>query len=221
MELEDLKNRWADYDRKLDRSLRLNTLALREATAGRVDSSLRRLTRLLWFELLTTLPLVFLLGRFVADHLREARFLVPGLALGLGALGLALSAIHQLNALATLDLGAPVVEIQKRLERLRIWRIRTTQWTLLLSPLLWVPMLVVALEGLIGLDAYRIFDTAWLIGNLLFGVAFLLLMVWVSRRFADRLHRSPLVQSLLDDFAGRSLVAATGFLGALRRFEEE
>jgi hypothetical protein len=46
-------------------------------------------------------------------------------------------------------------------------------------------------------------------------------LVWVSRRYADRMAQSPFVQRLMDDMAGRSLTAATAFLDQLASFERE
>jgi hypothetical protein len=39
MELQDLKDRWNDYDRKLDANLRLNTRVLREVCSCSARSS--------------------------------------------------------------------------------------------------------------------------------------------------------------------------------------
>jgi hypothetical protein len=221
MDLQDMKDRWAEYDRKLETSFRLNTGILRELNLGRVDSALKRLSRLVAFELLVNLGAAAALGMFIASHIGEVRFLAPAVALGLCAVALVVASIRQLGVLHGLDYSVPVVAIQKQLETLRIERIRTTQWVLLLSPLLWTPLLIVALEGLLGIDSYLFLDGRWLAANLLVGLAFIPLMLWVARRFAGRWQGSPLVRSLMDDLAGRSLVAAAGFLSELSGFEEE
>lgn len=221
MELDDLKDRWNEYDRKLDSSLRLNSRVLRELGLNRVDSSLRRLTRVIVFELLMGLVAAVLLGSFIADHLREVRFLVPAVALDLFVIYFIGWAIRQWVALASLDYGASVVEIQRKLELLRIDRIRMTKWVFLLSPLLWIPLLIVGVEGLAGVDAYAAFDTAWLVSNFVFGLAVVALALWVSRRYADRLKGSPLARRVADALADRSLDEAAGFLGSLSSFERE
>lgn len=221
MELEDLKDRWEAYDRKLDASFRLNTAVLREINLSRADSALKRLSRLLVCELLVDLAAVVALGAFIAGHAGEMRFLAPAVLLDLCAIGFVIASIRQLVALHSLDYGAPVVAIQKQLQALRIERIRVTKWILLLCPLLWTPLLIVTFEGLFGLDVYLFLDGTWLAANLLFGLAFIPLMLWAAQRFAGRWQGSPLVQSLMDDLAGRSLVEATGFLSTLSRFEAE
>jgi hypothetical protein len=221
MELQDLKDRWNEYDRKLDANLRLNTRVLREVGLDRVGSSLRRLTRLIVFELLMGLVATLALGSFIADHLGEMRFLVPAAALDVFVIYFIGWSIRQWVALGSVDYGEPVVEIQRRLELLKIDRIRMTKWVFLLSPLLWTPLLIVSAEGLAGLDAYAVFDRAWLVANFVFGLAVIPLMLWLSKRYADRLRGSSLARRVVDALADRSLNEATGFLGTLSSFERE
>jgi hypothetical protein len=42
-----------------------------------------------------------------------------------------------------------------------------------------------------------------------------------SRRYADRMNRSPRVQRLMDDIAGRDLTEAKAFVDELSTFERE
>ncbi|MFL6237775.1 MAG: hypothetical protein ACJ76N_31955, partial [Thermoanaerobaculia bacterium] len=72
-----------------------------------------------------------------------------------------------------------------------------------------------------GLDAYAIFSGAWLAANVAFGVAVLLMAVWISRRYAERMESSPWLQRLMRNLSGYNLTAAAGFLSSLARFEEE
>ena len=221
MELDDLKQRWEAHDRKLDASIRLNTRLVHESVLGKAETALRRLSRWLWAELLLNLGAALLLGWFLADHFAEARFLVPAAMLHLCVIALVVASVRQLVAVSQVDYSAPVVVIQKRLETLRVERIRATKWTLLLAPLLWTPLLIVTLKGLVGVDSYATFGLAWLAANVLLGLLVIGAAVWVSRRYADRLERSPLMRRLLRDLAGYNLAAATGFLHSLSQFEDE
>jgi hypothetical protein len=221
MELQDLKDRWADYDRKLDASLRFNATRLRSSAMDKADTALRPLSFFLWCELVIDAILILAIGSFAAGHLGEIRFLAPAVALHVSAILAIVANAHQLVALRSIDLGEPIVMIQKKLGQVRIARIRITKWTILLAPLLWAPLLIVTMKGLLGVDAYRAFGAPWLIANVAVGVAFLLLMLWASRHWADRLQRSPFVQRLMDDIAGRSLMAATRFVSEVARFETD
>jgi hypothetical protein len=221
MDLDDLKQRWEEADRKLDASLRLSTRLLRESALSRAARATSRLSWLMLPEILLNLGLIVWLGSFLADHFTQARFAVPALALDLGAIALLISQGHQWLALRAIDYGAPVVAIQKEIGRLRLQELRVLKWVMITAPLAWTPLLIVAMKGLLGLDAYALFSGAWLAANVAFGLAVLLLAVWISRRYADRMERSPRLQRLMRNLSGYNLNAAAGFLSSLTRFEEE
>jgi hypothetical protein len=117
------------------------------------------------------------------------------------------------------DYDEPVVAIQRKLEQLRLSRIRTTLATLLFAPLMWVPLLIVGLRAF-GVDLLAVTSASWLAANVLFGFAVIPLAVFVARRYGQRLGQSTLMRSLADEVAGRSLIAALNSLDTIRRFEE-
>lgn len=221
MELDDLKRNWEEYDRKLDASIRLNQDVLKESLLGRAGTSLERLSRLLVVELLLNLAVAVWLGAFLWEHASEARFLLPAVALHLGVIALIIASIRQLAAIAQVDFGEPVVAIQRRLESLRVERIRTVKWSLLLAPLAWTPLFIVAWKSLFDVDVCAVFGTSWLAANLLFGLLVIATGTWISRRYEARMQRHSLLQRLLRDVAGHNLNAATGFLHSLAQFEGE
>src|SRR6266404_1822844 len=98
MELDDLKRRLNEQDRKLDAALRLNTRVLQASVLGKAETSLGGLSRLLWFELLANLLPAFWLGSFLANHVSEPRFLIPAAALHLCVIALIAAGVRQLVA---------------------------------------------------------------------------------------------------------------------------
>lgn len=221
MEIEELKRSWEEQGRRLEGALRLNTSLLRQAAVARAAGPLRRLSWLVAGGVLVSLGLAVCLGSFLADHLGEARFLLPAAVLHLAAIALVASGVRQWIALARIDYGLPIVEIQKRLGALAVERVRALELTLLAAPLLWLPLLIVVLKGLAGLDAYALFPASWLAANLAAGAAVIPLAVWAARRLAPRMERSPLARRLLRDLAGYNLAAAERHLAALQSFERE
>jgi hypothetical protein len=221
MELDDLKELWTQSNRKLEASVRLNSLLVQQMNLGKTESYVRRLSWGAWFEVGVNLLAVALLGSFAAGHLREPRFLIPALSLGGYALALLIVRVRELVELANIDYAEPVVAIQKRLEDLRIRRIRTTIWTLLFAPLMWVPLLVVALRGLFGVDVYTVAAPSWFVANLLFGLAVIPAGMLLARRYGHVFERFSPVRSLADTIAGRSLAAALDALDTIRRFEDD
>src|SRR6266850_4836054 len=147
MELDDLKTRWEEQNRKMEAGLRLNSRLLKQAVLGRAETSLRRLSRLLVFELIANGVAVLWLGSFLADHANEPRFALPAAGLLAGCAVLLVAGIRQIAAVSSVDYAAPIVAIQRRLESLRVERIRAAKWTLMLAPLAWTPLLIVAMES--------------------------------------------------------------------------
>jgi hypothetical protein len=111
--------------------------------------------------------------------------------------------------------------LQQRLEQLKIRRITTTKWALMLAPLMWVPLLIVLLKGLAGIDAYSALGAVYLAVNALAGIAVIPLALWMSKRFGPHVSHSSFVRTLMDDLAGRSLLAALASLDTIRRFQED
>jgi hypothetical protein len=121
-----------------------------------------------------------------------------------------------------IDYDKPIALIQKQLESLRVLRIRITQWALLTGQVVWwIPFLMVALKGFWDVDAYKVFGTGFLLANIAVGLAIIPLAIWVSRKFGDRMGRSPVMQRLMRELAGYNLNAATGFLAKVSEFETE
>jgi hypothetical protein len=218
MDLDELKQAWQAQDRKLDATLQLNAHLLRTTLLGRAETAVGRLTRLVAVELAGALAAFVWLVSFTVQHAGEARFAAPAVAMGLCALGLAITSGWQLAAVREIDYGQPVLEIQQRLETIRLRRLRDTQLALVLGPLLWVPVLIVVVKGALGVDLYALVSQGWILSNVLFGMAVLMGAVWASRRYADRIGRSPRLQRLARSLAGHSVNQAVGFVEELRRF---
>lgn len=221
MELDDIKSRLEQLDGKLEAAVRLNRRVLDERVLDKADRAMRRLAWALGIELALGVITVLLTGSFVGDHVREPRFLLPGLVLHIFVIGQIAMLVRHTAATRQIDFGASIVEIQRRIESLRVSMIRTTLWTFLLSPLLWPPLLIVGLEALLGIDAYEALGAVYLAANVGVGLAVIAIGLVVSRFFADRLSSSPLVRSLMRDLAGTNLAAAQGFLDSLSRFETD
>jgi serine/threonine-protein kinase len=124
---------------------------------------------------------LLLLGSFLAAHITEPRFFVPALMLQLFAVVQLALHIHKLVVLRSLDYSEPVVSIQKRLAALRVRSLRQLVWLYACLPLLWPPLLIVVMQGLLGLDAYVLFGLPYLAVNLLVGLACVPLVLWLAR----------------------------------------
>jgi hypothetical protein len=222
IDLDAFQEKWAEQDRKLDVSIRLNRQLLLAANMNRLRSPLRRFAFFLGVEAFIGLAVTMILGQFIYEYWAEPRFVLPAVALHVWVIANVAVSIRQMAMALHIDYDEPIAAIQKQLESLRVLRIRVTQWALLTGQVVWwVPFLIVVLKGRWGVDAYRVFGGTVLAVNVLFGLAIIPLAIWVSRKFGDRMGRSPIIQRLMRELAGYHLNAATGFLATLSEFEDE
>jgi hypothetical protein len=212
MELDDLKEKWAEHDRKLDESLRLNRQLLRDSYTRRAKFALWRLAAMLAAGSIFMLVVVVSLGRFIAQNWSMPRIAWPAIVLDVLAIATLAALNAQIGLALNINYNQPIAVIQKRLETLRKFRIRYIQVIFLLATLTWVPIFIVLT---------RLFDTAWVVANVAFGLLVLAIGVWVARRYGDRISNSAFGQRLLRDLAGYNLNAASGFLTTLAEFERD
>jgi hypothetical protein len=221
MDFDTLQRRWDRLNETLDTRLDQQSQALRALYFQTVQRAVRRSSWGLSAEVIITLPVLLLLGSFLAAYITEPRFFVPALLLQLFAIVQLALHIHKLVVLRSLDYSEPVVSIQKRLAALRVRWLRQLVWLYACLPLLWPPLLIVAMQGLLGLDAYALLGLPYLGVNLLVGLACVPLVLWLARALAPRVGHVPALRRLVDDLTGRSLREALDALDAAAAFERE
>ena len=221
MEWNEMQAKWAEFDRKLDASMRLNQRLLNAVTLNRARTALQRTTFGLAIETALQIIVVVWLGSFVYDHLAVARFALPGIALDVLATALLASMIRQIAGIQMIDYGRPITEIQRDIQRLRLLSIRSTQWVFLTAPLVWPLLIIVAMKGFLGVDAYQAFGEKYIAANLLFGALFIPLALTLSQALSERYGNSPFFHGVLRTLAGHNLNAAVDFLRTLSDFDRD
>ncbi len=219
-DLDSLKEKWAEYDRKLDDVIRLNRRILTATTMNRARSSLQRMAMLLAVESVIWLATIVVLGSFTYEYLTLPRYALPAAVLDLYAIANLIFLIRQIAAALGIDYGLPVSGIQSRLEALRVLRIRYIQVSVLAGIFVWTPFVIVVLKALFDIDAYSSPGVPWLAANLFVSVAVVVLVV-LAKRIGNRMSRTPVLQRLVQDLAGYNLNDAAGFLATLTEFDQD
>lgn len=221
MELDELKEKWIEYDRKLDESLRLNRQLLNTMQLSRARSALQRLALLSALESVFWFAGIAALGSFIYKHITLMQFVLPAAVLDLYAIANFAALVAQIASALQINFDGPVAVIQKQMEALRVLRIRYIKGSVLGGFAVWVPFVIVAFKGFWELDVYRLFNTAWIITNVLFGLAIMVLAIWLSNKFSGRMSRHPGVQNFMKDLAGHNINAAKDFLAKISEFEDK
>jgi hypothetical protein len=212
MELDELRAKWAEHDRKLETSVRLNRQLLRENYTGRARFALRRFAALSGLGSICLLVVIVFLGAFIHSNLGVPELVWSAVLLDVLAVAALIAVNFQIGLALSIDYDQPVAAIQKRIEKLKRVRIRYVQGIFVLSVLTWFPVFVVFMKTFFGVDVYRTFDTNWIIWNVAIGLAFIPPEIWLLRKFGNRMS---------DAFAGYNVAWASGFLKKLEQFEVE
>jgi predicted permease len=210
-DLDEYKAKWAEHDKKLDEILLLNRRMLETAKLNKSRSALRRMKLFAGLETAGWLAIVMWLGSFIYSHWGAWRMVAMGVACDLYAISMMAGTIRVVAEAQQVDYDGPVAAIQKQLEKLRMVRIRLTQWGVLAGVVMWAPFAVVVVNTL--------FSAAWLAANVLFGMALALLLYQLSKRCNGRLQRAPFIQRMMRDIGGHSLAAAEGYIGDLAKWQ--
>lgn len=218
MELETMKATWAEYDRKLDRSIRLNERVLLNLQIGRVRWPLRRFALLMGTGAMVLALMAATLGQFLYANWAEARFAAPAALLDAWVIAMLSASVRQFLMAVRIDYDQPVAGIQRQIEALRIVRTRVVQWAVLSGQFVWwMPFVIVAVKGWLGVDAYELLGMPFVLSNVVAGLAVIPLALWAARRFGARWSESPVLREL----AGYNLNAAASRLVMISAFETE
>lgn len=213
MELDDLKSAWQSLDRRLalDHALRLDEL--RERKSGHARSSLRPL---FWGQIAQILfgIVVLMLGVSTWVHHRDTTALfVSGVVLHVYGVLTIIAAGQTLHLIRCIDYSAPVLDIQRRLLRLRRWYVGAGMAIGLSWALLWIPFLTCLTKVDIWAHAPSVI---WIGGGI--GLAILIGVV-VLEAWLRRPGREHLARAASDSAAGRSIVRAQALIDDWSRIE--
>jgi hypothetical protein len=74
LDLDEMKKQWAEHDRKLDESIRLNRQLLSTTNLNGARSAMQRMAAFLGLEAAVQLAVVVALGSFIYEHIAMMRF---------------------------------------------------------------------------------------------------------------------------------------------------
>jgi MFS family permease len=221
MDLDVLRDRCAEYDDKLEKSISLNQTLLREVYTGRARSALRRLAAKMAAGSVILLAVIVSLAFFLSAHKSTPQFLWSAVVLDVFAIAALVAMNAQIALALRIDYDKPIAAIQKRIQLLRKFRVRYSQMIFLIMTLTWAPVFIVVLQAFFGMDAYLLYGSAWIVWTVAFGMAFMLGGIWFSIRFGRRFKGSAAGLQFVNDITGRDLKDANEFLEVLCEFEDK
>jgi hypothetical protein len=216
-DLDDLKQVWAAHGAVLERSLAINERLLRETMLRKVRFA--QAPYVVWRVLEVVFGIVMLLAVMpvLVRHLGELRYLAVAGPFAVFVIALTAMCTRLLVATLRLDYGGSVASLQRDIAQLKLAEVRTFKWALLGGIVGWLPALLLAFEGVTGIEGLARVDLGFLIANITFGLGVLAIGMWWSRKYVERAKSSRLIDAL----SGRSLRVMEGHLAELAAFERE
>jgi hypothetical protein len=226
MTLDDLQQQWLAHELRLER--RLDELARTNRQLHLAMELKAPRSYLRWsqagdlLEMLLGVPFIAWTGSFLGTHFAEMRFWLPALALHAWFVATFAVATARFARKATIQYDAPVLEIQRQLEKLRMFALRALRLLFVSGVIVWsVPFPIVSARSWFGLDLYALLGGQALLGWLAVSVALALLTLAICVACSSRLDRWPRLRRVVRNLAGYSLQAAEKRLARLAELEKE
>lgn len=156
MELQDLKNAWSEYDKKLSENLKLNESLLREINLQKTKSELQKPliyeTINVGFLLILTIYLAFA----SIQYQYELKYLIPGMISTIIS-GLLLSfSIRKVKKFLNLNyFDTPILDLQKSVTSLHLLILKLRKFELIIFPIFAVALLPILFISVRHFDIYQ------------------------------------------------------------------
>lgn len=204
MELDELKGAWAQYDKKLSDSLKLNEELLKKSV---LDKSSREMKAPLNYEfgtVIVTSILFLFLGVSTYRFASEIKFLIPGLVASILTLSGLISSIKKVNSLAKIDYyNSSVFELQKSINNIKQKAILSRKVEYYVFPIYFISFAPIFVKAVYNIDIYSRYQIFY-IGIILALIIYYPLAIWFYRIGYDK-----------------KLKNTSDFLNELNRFEKE
>ena len=222
MELEELKNRWNEFDNKLEKSLQLNKQLLNKINLDKAKNKLRTLLIYKLLEMGVLVYVIYYLVNFTIKNIDSPQFSISALILiFFGVMGY-ISDIRQISVIIRLrtDKADDITSKQKNLTTLKLLIVNYVKWALLSIP--FFPVWIVLIPKIfLNFDIYSSSMNLWWWMNIGLGILFIPFVLWIFRQLSKKNINLFWVKNLLDG-SGWSLVTdAENFLNEIEKFGKE
>lgn len=221
LDLDALKSRWTAQSRELDQQLTLDVDAVRRRLGANTATALERQKRSRLQALVLDAAVFVLAVIFMAKHVTDLPYLLLALPFALFALVAGSIDLREWQALGRVDFAQPLATLRTQYDMLRRHRLQLALAIAQVSTLLWLPLVMVLVQGFFGIDLLRRLHFSMIAVNVGIGlvqIPFLTLIVrWIARRWPD----SAALRRFADEVAGRDWQRTSDHLEHQLDFERE
>jgi hypothetical protein len=222
MELDELKNRWSDYDKKLDKSLKLNMQLLRKINLDKAKNKVRRLMVMKLVEIVILAVIIIFLISFTADNITQPQFSISAGIFAFFALAGFISNIKQVVIMMQLQSGytEAIAPLQRKIEQLKLLIVKYVKYALLSIPFFPIWMILIT-KILFDYDIYSNSMSNWWLANIGVSIALIPLVWWIFKQLSKNEISSFWVKNFLEGSGWKQAEAARTFLTEIDNFERD
>ena len=219
MEDVELKKIIADYDDKLDKTLRLNTSSVKDLLLGKSQKSTRNILRYRIVEVLIFTLLALFLSWYVADHFDQTHLAISSAILNVFTLVALVGSIGQVVLLQKIDFCEPIVEIRKKIEQVNAHGLLFVKLLFLSAPIWWA-YAIVGLDLFLDFDLYVFLEKGFVIRYIVVNFLLLLPLLWVFNRLTYKNVHVKWIAKTISVLAGTKTMKAMMFLNNIDEFND-
>jgi hypothetical protein len=222
MELDELKNMWSDYDKKLDKSLKLNIQLLRKINLDKAKNKLRKLMILKLMEMIILAGVIIFLVNFIYDNITSPQFSISAGIFAFFALIGFISNVKQVAIMMQLQGGytEAIAPLQRKIEQLKLLIVKYVKYALLSIPFFPIWMILIT-KILFNYDIYTNSMSNWWLANICVSIALIPLVWWIFKQLSKNDISRFWVKNFLEGSGWKQAEAARAFLTEIDDFERD
>ncbi|PWT98788.1 MAG: hypothetical protein C5B52_11650 [Bacteroidetes bacterium] len=221
MDLQELKLIWSLYNEKLESNVKLNNLVLKKLILQNTKHKLNKALVALAIEALAFFIFLFFIVNFALAFHHSVSVFISCIVLGIfGITGLA-GIISQIGLISEIKFDLPVVEIQKKIERVKMQGILFLKIALMSIPF-YMCYVILGFRLIWGVDIFVQGDKAWWWSQIILSVGvFLPLCIWLWKKISYKNIHIKWVRALVERTTYKQLSYAMENLKETEAFEME
>ncbi len=223
MELQELKEAWGEYDRKLDKSLRLNMQLARKLLFDKARFRMKWLFVMKLAEMVYMVFIVNYLAGFIVKHFWTPEFSIPAFIFEAAIVCYFILDIKMFAIIRRLqfkDNDEAIAPLQRDTERLKLLIAARAKYLLFLIPFYPLVMILIG-KIFLNVDFFSSGLRIYLLVNAIVGLCFLPLFIWIFQQMSEKNIKKEWVKNLLAGSGWRLVNDAGEFLDEIKKFEDE
>lgn len=157
MELEDLKQVWSDYDKKLTKNLKINNELIRKMNLNNAKSTMDTPKRIEIVNVIFGFAFVLFVIHYTMKFAADYRLIISGVLTSIWFTISMILSIRLLNCITKVDFYKDsILKIQKQLNGFRKMYYIEKKYGLYTGPILVISMIPITVKALTGIDVFQV-----------------------------------------------------------------